>query len=222
MALVLLNLSAAFDTVDRGILLDMLFSRFGDTDRVFEWFQSYLTGWTQVFCTGSDHSEVTLIACSVPQGSIAGPLLFIDYTKDLEDTISSFTFNHHMYADDMQLLAHMSLQDVQYVRSVLKRCILAIQDWCSSRRLQLNLDKTEVIWFGSKNNLMKLQKENIALKIGSVGVLVDNELTMWPYIYKISSAYFCHLRRLWQLRCLVDRAMMKSSLYVCYFETGLL
>ena len=98
-----------------------------------------------------------------------------------------------MYADDTQLLAHMSLKDVQYVRSVLKRCILAIQDWCPSRRLQLNPDKTEVIWFGSKNNLMKLQKENIALKIGSVvinpshsvrdlGVLLDNQLTMRPHI----------------------------------------
>ena len=85
--------------------------------------------------------------------------------EDLEDTISSFTFNHHMYADDTQLLAHMSLKDVQYVRSVLERCILAIQDWCSSRRLQLNPDKTEVIWFGSKNNLMKLQKEDMLLKL---------------------------------------------------------
>ena len=104
-----------------------------------------------------------MIACSVPRGSVARPLLFIAYTEDLEDTINIFTFNHHMYADDTQLLAHMSLKDVQYVRSVLERCILAIQVWCSSRRLQLNLDKTEVIWFGSKNNLMKLQKEDITL-----------------------------------------------------------
>ena len=122
--------------------------QFGVTDRVFEWFQSYLTGRTQVFCTSSDYSEVTLIACSVPQESVAGPLLFIAYTEDLEDTISSFTFNHNMYVNDTQSLAHMSLKDVQYVRSVLKRCILAIQDWCSSRRLQLNPDKTEAIWFG--------------------------------------------------------------------------
>ena len=91
----------------------MLSSRFGVTDRVFEWFQFYLTGRTQVFSTGSDYSEVTSIACSVPQGSVAGPLLYISYTKDLEDTISSFTFNQHTYADDTQLLAHMNFRDVQ-------------------------------------------------------------------------------------------------------------
>ena len=53
-ALVLFHLSAAFDTVDHGILLDVLSARFGVMDRVFEWFQSYLTGRAQVFCTGSD------------------------------------------------------------------------------------------------------------------------------------------------------------------------
>ena len=67
---------------------------------------------------------------------------------------------------------------------------------------------------------MKLQKENIALKIGSVvvnpsnsvrdlGVFLDNELTLRSHINKISSACFYHLRRLWQLRRLVDRAMMQ-------------
>ena len=70
----LLDLSAAFDTVDHGVLLDVLSSRFGVTDGVFEWFQSYLTSRTQVFCTGSDYSKVTSIACSVPQRSVAGSL----------------------------------------------------------------------------------------------------------------------------------------------------
>ena len=67
---------------------------------------------------------------------------------------------------------------------------------------------------------MKLQKEDIALKIESViinpsnsvrdlGVLLDNEFTMRPRISKIASACFYHLRRLRQLRRLVNRAMMQ-------------
>ena len=90
-ALVLLDLSAAFDTVDHGILLDVLSFRFRVTDRVIEWFQSYLTGRTKVFCTGSDYTEVTLIACSIPQGSVAGLLLFIAYMEDLAALVSITT-----------------------------------------------------------------------------------------------------------------------------------
>ena len=86
-ALVLLDLNAAFDPVDHGILLDVLSFGFGIADRVFEWFQSYLTGRTRVFCTGSDYYEVTLIVCIVPQGTVAGPLLFIAYTEDLENGV---------------------------------------------------------------------------------------------------------------------------------------
>ena len=92
--------------------------------------------------------------------------------------------------------------------------------WCSSRRLQLNSNKTEVIWFGLKHNLMKLQNEDIALKIELVvinpsnsvhdlGVLLDNELTMRPHIHKISSACFYHLWRLRQPCRLIDRDMMQ-------------
>ena len=107
--------------------------------------------------------RITLNRFSMRSESVAVPLLFIAYAEDLEDGMSSFTFNHHMYADDTQFLAHMTLKDVQYVRSGLERCILAIQDWCLFRRLQLNPDKTEVIWFGSKINLTKLQNEDIAI-----------------------------------------------------------
>ena len=119
----------------------------------------------------------------------------------------------------------MILKDVQYVRSGPEICILATQDWYTSRRLQLNPDKTEsdLVWV--ENNLMNLQKEAIALKTGSVvinpsnsvpdlDVLLDNELTMRPHINKISSACFYHLRRLRQLRRLVDRAMMQRLVSV--------
>ena len=88
---------------------------------------------------------------------------------------------------------------MQCVRSELERFILAMQDLCSFRRLQLNPEKTDMIWFESKNNLMKLQKEDIAIQIGTVvikpsnsvrdlGVLLDNELTLRLHINKLSLA----------------------------------
>ena len=67
-ALVLLDWSAAFDTVDHRILLDVLSFRFGVTDRAYEWFSSYLTGRTQVISTNTSTSESVALACGVPQG----------------------------------------------------------------------------------------------------------------------------------------------------------
>ena len=76
-ALVLIDLSAAFDTVDHGTLLEVLSLRFGITGSVLEWFKSYLTGRTQTVTTSSDTSAAVPLVCNVLQGSVVGSLLFI-------------------------------------------------------------------------------------------------------------------------------------------------
>ena len=68
-ALVLLDLSAAFDTVDHRILLDILNKCFACRDDVLDWFQSYLTGWSQVYRVASASVSVPL-CFGVPQGGI--------------------------------------------------------------------------------------------------------------------------------------------------------
>jgi len=45
------------------------------------------------------------VDCSVPQGSVLGPLGFVAYTDDITDTIEQHDFSPHLYADDTQLLA---------------------------------------------------------------------------------------------------------------------
>ena len=103
----LLDLSAAFDTVDHRILMDVLSSCFGVNDHVYEWFYFYLSGRTQIFITPADTSNAVALICSVPQGSVVGPLLFITYTENVEDLIQTFFVKDHIYAGDTQLLAHM-------------------------------------------------------------------------------------------------------------------
>jgi len=68
--LVLLDLSAAFDTVDHLILLTVLKGRFGVQRGVFDWFMSYLTGRTQSVSTSTERSESTELTCRVPQRSV--------------------------------------------------------------------------------------------------------------------------------------------------------
>ena len=81
--LALLDLSAAFDTVDHQILLHRLQSRFGITGVVLDWFTSYLTGLRQFVTINGTCSNPKLLKCGVSQGSFLGPLLFLVYVSPL-------------------------------------------------------------------------------------------------------------------------------------------
>ena len=74
--LVLLDLSAAFDTVDHCVLLNRLENWVGLSGMVLQWFRSYLTGCEFSGTLGDLISDKNSIACGVPQGSILDPILF--------------------------------------------------------------------------------------------------------------------------------------------------
>ena len=67
-ALVLLDLSAAFDTVGHDVVLDVLIKWFGVASKALDWRKSYLSEHTQFFCLASGASNPVRLACSVPQG----------------------------------------------------------------------------------------------------------------------------------------------------------
>ena len=74
--LVLLHLSAAFDTVDHNILIYILESDFGICSDVLKWFRSYLTVRAQRVIVNQQSSKTFNLNYGVPQGSCLGPVLF--------------------------------------------------------------------------------------------------------------------------------------------------
>ena len=101
--LVLLELSAAFDTVDHSILLHRQESVFGITGAALDWIQSYLTGRSQRVVIGDTKSELIPLTFGVPQGSVLGPILFTLYTCQLSEICRSHSVTYHLYADNQQL-----------------------------------------------------------------------------------------------------------------------
>jgi len=78
------------------------------------------------------------VNCSVPQGSVLGPIKFIAYTEDVSELIAQHGVSYHLFADDKQLYTAVSSDEIHVARQRLTSCISVLRDWCASRRLQLN------------------------------------------------------------------------------------
>ena len=142
-ALVLLDLSAAFDTIDHSTLLDRLSGYFGLKDTVLKWFTSYLSSRKQMVMVNNVVSTEKVLQYGVPQGSVLGPVLFSMYTTPLSDIIKIFPRIHHLlYADDTQIYIDISPGNFNASLKQLQDCLLAVQQWMDQNKLKLNPDKT--------------------------------------------------------------------------------
>ena len=106
--LVLLDLSAAFDTIDHSILLNRLKYNVGVNGTALSWFASYLTNRKQRIHLNSSISEEFVLKYGVPQGSCLGPLLFIIYASEMFSIIENHLTDSHGYADDTQLYCSLN------------------------------------------------------------------------------------------------------------------
>ena len=204
--LALLDLSAAFDTVDHSILLQRLNYTYGVTGTALQWIKSFLTGRSFAVNFQGQQSTRSTLSCSVPQGSVTGPLLFNLYTADVIRIAQSFGVTVHCYADDLQLYVHCAVTEAPAALQRILSCIEAIDKWMGSNRLKLNPDKTQLIWLGTKQRLATLNINPVRLFDGTVikpstsvrnlGVIFDSELSMSEHVNSVTRTCFYHLRQL--------------------------
>ena len=122
----LLDLSAAFDTVDHKALLKQLKDRCGVQKDALQWFDSYLPKRSQMVKFNDILSKSVSLNCGLSQGPVLGPLLFLIYTLPLGDIVQSMALQYHLYADDTQIYMSCVPNNTDVVYS-LKRIEMCIQ-----------------------------------------------------------------------------------------------
>ncbi|XP_056444340.1 uncharacterized protein LOC130380935, partial [Gadus chalcogrammus] len=208
--LILLDLSAAFDTISHPLLLDRL-AGIGITGAALSWFTSYLTGRQQFVQLSNHKSGCSGVSLGVPQGSVLGPLLFTTYLLPLGTLLRHHGVHFHCYADDTQV--YISTKPTAAIPPTsLITCLEEIRSWLSRNFLKLNGNKTEALLIGSKSTLTKSQHTPAPLiiidgfpvpfssKVKSLGVILDNTLSFAPHIHNITRTAFFHLRNIARLR----------------------
>ena len=146
--LLLIDLSAAFDTVDIDLLLHTLESEIGITGVALNWFESFLKGRNQRVIIENTLSDSLKVDFGVPQGSVLGPVLFNVYIRSLYEIIENHGFRTSGYADDNNARQSFALH-FQYdvINLQLPALMDKIKNWMHSHFLKINPDKTEIIVF---------------------------------------------------------------------------
>ena len=208
--LLLLDLSAAFDTVNHEILIAKLKKIYGLKSTVINWFKSYLSDRTFTVTINGQRSSKCYLRIGVPQGSILGPILFILYTKELSSIAEKHGFSIHLYADDTQLYIEFNplIQNFSNIEERIMACLQEIKTWMQLNKLKLNPDKTEALLTQTRNNFFTFTVEDIQLDqtndekitpspvVKSLGVLFDEYLTFEKQVDMIVKTCNIHLRNL--------------------------
>ena len=172
-------------------------------------------------------SLMYIVDCSVSQGSVLGALKFITHTEDVPVVIEKRNIAHHLYADNGQLSDHPSIATVPASINNLEICVHEVHNRCTSKCLQLNPNKAEVIWFGTADRLRKSKTIDLDLHVKSdsispvsvvrdLRVLINSELAMKQHVNKTVSICYYQIRRLNQVRRILgpDIAARLVSAYI--------
>ena len=221
--LLLLDLTAAFDTIHHTILIQRLEHWIGLSGTALSWFHSYLTGRSYFVNLADFDSDKHDICSGIPQGSILGPLLFSLYILPLGELIADHGVNFHFYADDTQLYLSVAPDDPRALDPLLA-CVTSIKCWMSENFLKLNEDKTEVLIIGSSE-----QRESIISRLGNLaeesntsvknlGVIIDSELNFNTHINHVTKIAFFHLRNIARIRDYLSLNDAKTLIHAFVFS----
>ena len=216
----LLDLSAAFDTIDHSILLSRLQTCFGISGSVLSWFESYFSGRFQSVSVHGTLSTPSPLLHGVPQGSVLGPILFVLYTYPLFTIVNAHLLSHHSFSDDNQLYITGPASEISSLVSSTQSCISQLKSWMTVNKLKLNEDKTEMILISSPKSNLTLPSSvdlngcsvTISSSVRNLGVTFDQSLSFRQHVANVCRLCYLEIRRISSVRHFLSDDATKTLL----------
>ena len=217
---VFIDLSKTFDTVEHNILLKKV-EIYGISDTNLQWLRNYLSNRKQyIQFDGWQKTNYKTVKCSVPQGSIVGPLLFLLHINDLQ--FASDLLDPIMFADNTNLF--YSNMDINTAFLKVNNELRKINEWFISNKLSLNVKNNKYSFFHKPSKkgdiplvLPKLNINNSEIarieSIEFLGVLLDENLSWKTHIKHIENKISKTIGILFKARPFLN----KKSLLLLYY-----
>ena len=241
--LLLLDLSAAFDTVDVNALLHILNVEIGIKDNALRWFSSYLTNRTMRVKINQSFSDVFVLKFGLPQGSVLGHVLFNIYLRSIYKLVESHGFNIKGFADDHQLyVSFVPLFQSHYLGEKINCILNEVTLWMNTYFLKLNAGKTQIIVFGPSSirndvtiNGIFIDYNNTCIRFRNVvknlGVFLDSDMSYAHQINSCVSSVFLTIKSISKIssflskkeKCTLVCSLVLSKLDYCnslYYGTN--
>ena len=223
--LLLLDLSSAFDTIDKQKLMSILATEINIGGTALKWFEAYLYGRTQRVRIRNEYSDEIIIEFGVPQGSVLGPVLFNIYIRSVYRHVENLGFSIKGFADDHQIYATFT-PEFQYnmLNGRLNNVMDNIFAWMNNFYLKLNRDKSQIIVFGSPDILSQITINGVFLKndcirfvdnVKNLGFYLDNYLSCDKQVNEVVKSCFMTIRNISSIKHFLgydQKRMLVSSL----------
>ena len=226
--LMLLDLSAAFDTVDQSKLLSILRDEIGIEGTALKWFKSFIVGKTQRVKIRGAYSEVGDLIYGEAQGSVLGPPLFNIYIRSLTKHVEPSKFSIFGFADDHQLIkTFLPALQIQSLDEDINKCFDLITEWMNCFYLRLNATKTKILVIlpPSLRHTIRIKGTFIngsCIRFDesakNLGVVIDDELTFREHVGKVVTSCNITIRKLSKIKEFLTYEQLRTAVSAYIFS----